>query len=201
MIHACVCCLCSVLSHYFTSFWPAVKCICCSAEPWTSGRWLNSNPENRITLLETNFVNTCRRTIWPQRKLCIPDDPAGLQPSGRLKVRQVALCSDVFKPHPFHDPLHREMLFYMRCGFLLCRCSVNTMRVSSLCEWQGWQRERGRRGRQQCEPIYTSREEPERCWGHAEPSTAGSRRHHVKHAHLTFNQRIEIPGLRRGLRK
>lgn len=81
-------CLCSVLSHYFTFFWPALKCICCSAEPWTSGRWLNSNPENRITLLETNFVNTCRRTIWPQRKLCIPDDPAGLQLSGRLKVRQ-----------------------------------------------------------------------------------------------------------------
>ena len=143
VIHACVWCLCSVLSHYFTSFWPALKCICCSVEPWTSGRWLNSNPENWITLLETDFVNTCRRTVWPQRKSYIPDDPAGLQPSGRLKVRQVTLCSDVFKPHPFHAPLRREMLFYMRCGFffVLLQCEyyegLISLWVAGLAEGKG----------------------------------------------------------------
>lgn len=61
--------------------------------------------------------------------------------------------------------------------------------------------EERRRGWEQCESIYTSREEPEKCWGHAEPSTASLTRHHVKHSLLTFNQYMEIPGLRRRMWK
>lgn len=72
---------------------------------------------------------------------------------------------------------------------MLLQCAYYEMLTSLWLTGLAEEKKREKReDSEQCEPIYTSIEEPERCWGHAEHSTVSLTRRHVKHAHLTFNQ-------------
>lgn len=77
---------------------------------------------------------------------------------------------------------------------MLLLCALNESPTSlGVTEWEKRKAEKRRGVGEQCEPIYTSRAEPERLWGHTETCTASLTRQHIKH--LTFNQYMEIPGL------
>lgn len=132
--------------------------------------------------------------------------------SGQEKDKQVTFYLDKKKKktliwHYLCDLLGRRcFFFYIEDLFFSHAARVRILWNAhiSVSDRTGRGKEKGekrRTGREQCEPIYTSREEPERCWGHAELSTVSLTRRHVKHAHLTFNQYMKIPGFRWGMWK
>lgn len=167
---------------------------------------------NPITTSKLNGCawDTCCLTGGCQNNLSIPAQGLSSDPTAWKRNKKSRNCSSGSRWDFFLESIKKQQL----CCYLLCRRqrSFFTRFVFLLCDASTaciWWRSHlfvsdkaGRRkrswGREPCEPIYTSREEPERCWGHTKPGAARWRRHNGEHAHLTFNQDAEISALRQG---
>lgn len=158
MIYARVCCLCPLACillfipwfTIFTSFWPALKCLRCSVLPWTLGRWLNSNSKTELPRLRLILWT---HVVWPSDHRETPDEPqaSNLRSSKGWASHPLFRFLKKLILHPFYDPLRRGCFSVWDVAFsheFVCRHSVHTMKVSSLCEWQDRQRkEEGRKER------------------------------------------------------